>query len=38
MDTKVFGPSMIVDDVSATAAFYVDHLGFTVIADLGWFA
>ena len=37
MDVEVFGPCLLVDDVPASADFYVEHFGFQPRVELDWF-
>jgi catechol 2,3-dioxygenase-like lactoylglutathione lyase family enzyme len=37
MHVKVFGPCLLVEDVPASARFYIEHFGFQPRVELDWF-
>ena len=37
MDVEVFGPCLLVEDVPASARFYIEHFGFQPRVELDWF-
>jgi catechol 2,3-dioxygenase-like lactoylglutathione lyase family enzyme len=37
MNVKVFGPCLLVQDVLASARFYIEHFGFQPRVELDWF-
>lgn len=37
MQFSMFGTFLVAEDPRAAADFYVEHLGFKVMADIGWF-
>jgi hypothetical protein len=37
MHVEVFGPCLLVMDVSASARFYIEHFGFQPRVELDWF-
>ncbi len=37
MDIELVGLAIIAEDPAASAQWFVDHFGFTVIVDIGWY-
>jgi catechol 2,3-dioxygenase-like lactoylglutathione lyase family enzyme len=37
MDVEVFGPCLLVEDVPASAHFYIEHFGFQLRVEFDWF-